>query len=56
MSVILIITTPSDDDIVTSYDTGPHAGSLVTGSHDMVKSVKQISIAVKWLIAVGGPV
>ena len=30
----------SDDDIVTSYPTGPHTGSLITESHKTVKCVK----------------
>jgi len=56
VSVILIITTPSDGDIVTSYDTGPHTGSPVIGFHDRVKSVRQISIVANPFAGVGGPV
>ena len=55
MSVNLIIVTPSDGDIVTSYDTGPHTGSLVTGSHDAVKSVKQMLAAITLVKVAGGP-
>ena len=56
MLVILIITTPSDGDIVTSYDTGLYTRSPITGSHDIVKSAEQISFVSKLVTGVGGPV
>ena len=54
--VRLLIITPSDGDIVTLYDTGPHTGSLVTGSHDMVKAVTQTSDTFMLVMGVGTPV
>ena len=54
--VRLLITTPSDGDIVTLYDTGPYIGSLVTGSHDMVKAVTQMSDTFMLVMVVGAPI
>ena len=54
--VRLIITTPSDDDIVTLYDTGPHTGSLAKGSHDMVKAVTQMSDTFMLVMGEGAPI
>ena len=45
MSVILTIITPSDGDIVTSYDTGPHDGFPVMGSHDATEFKQPLVIA-----------
>ena len=58
MSFIIITTTPSDCDIVTLYDTGPHTGSLVEGSHDTIALVvkHEVSLAVIEVIVDGGPV
>ena len=56
MFVILIIVTPSDGDIITLYDTGPHIGLLLKGIHDiMVEVVKHVSPTVILLMGEGGP-
>ena len=58
MSVILIIVTPSDGDVVTSYDIGPHTGSPLEGVHDTTTEVvkHEVSVAVIDVIGEGGPV
>jgi len=53
--VILIIITPSDGDIVTLYDTGPHTVSLVTGSHDTIVLKQPLAVVKMLVIGDGGP-
>ena len=55
---MLIIITPSDDDIVTLYDIGPHTGSPLEGVHDTKTEVvkHEVSVAVIDVIGEGKPV
>ena len=58
MSFILIIITPSDGDIVTLYDIGPHTESTLEGVHDTTTEVvkHEVSVAVIDVIGEGGTV
>ena len=58
MSVILIIVTASDDDIITLYDIDPQTGSPLEGVHDTITEVvkHEVSVAVIDVIGEGGTV